>query len=410
MKKHIEKWLNEGLINAQQAKQMLADIEKESSEKTSKKIIFTFSIIGSVLVGIGAILFVAANWQQIPHLVKIFSLMALTLSAAYGGYYLEYENKNYPKTGSSLTFLSTMLFGAVIFLTAQIYHIESTNSLHLLVSIWMLSILPYVYLFKSKAVSVLVTVLFFVWFAVFIFNRDAFRDYEGSLALLFAVVALFTFAFGKVHDFMTEYEDLSSVFEKISVFIIFFCLFLTTFHYFAKPIITNALFISFKGHFTLNLTELMLSASILILLCLFIFNPAKRKANTYETIFMICILSYCILLSNAGIIRHIFMPENDMYYYYGYTKRSGLTIYTNIFFALSILGLIMAGYLKRRMFYVNIGIFWLIVFIAIKYFDVFWKLLPRSVFFLAGGIILVGSALFFEHKRRAIKTEFKLSE
>jgi len=386
---------------------MLADIEKESSEKTSKKIIFTFSIIGSVLVGIGAILFIAANWQQIPHLVKIFSLMALTLAAAYGGYYLEYENKNYPKTGSSLMFLSTMLFGAAIFLTAQIYHIESTHNLNLLVLIWMLSILPFVYLFKSKAVAVLVSVLFFVWFAVFMFNRDAFRDYEGSLAMLFAVVALFTFAFGKLHDFITEYEDLSPVFEKISVFIIFFCLFLTTFHYFAKPVITNALFISFKGY-SLNLSNLMLAGSILILLCSFIFNPAKRKANTFETIFMICILLYCILLSNADIIRHIFTPEYDTYYYYGY--RSGLTIYTNIFFALSVLGLILSGYLKRRMFYVNLGIFWLVVFMAVKYFDVFWKLLPRSIFFLAGGIILVGSALFFEHKRRAIKTEFKLSE
>ena len=170
MKKHIEKWLNEGLIDSRQAGQMYADIEKDSSEKSSKKIIFAFSMIGAVLVGIGFILFVASNWYAIPSAVKVLMLGTITFACAFGGYSLEYKNKNYPKTGASLLFLSAILFGALIFLTAQIYHVESSGNLHILVLIWMFSVMPYIYIFSSKSVAVLVSVLFVLWFNIFIFS------------------------------------------------------------------------------------------------------------------------------------------------------------------------------------------------------------------------------------------------
>ena len=62
------------------------------------------------------------------------------------------------------------------------------------------------------------------------------------------------------------------------------------------------------------------------------------------------------------------------------------------------------------MFYVNLAAFWLIVFTVGQYFNCFWKLLPRSLFFVAGGILLIVSAFFFEHKRRDLKTEMKTYE
>ena len=406
MKKQIEKWLNEGLIDNRQAKQMLADIEKEASEKSSKKIIFAFSIIGSVLAGTGAILFIAANWQQIPHLVKIISLAAMTFAAAYSGYYLEYENKNYPKTGSSLLFLSTMLFGVLIFLTAQAYHVESSGRLHILVLIWLISILPFIYLFKSKAVSVLSCALFYLWLGTFVFTRNIFGNAEHSLILFACCTAIFTFSFGKLQNFITGFEDLSSVFEKISVFILFFALFLMTFSFLAKPYSFGSGFGDNAFIFT-KIHDLLLLAPAVILLLSFIFNPAKRKSDKVEIIFMLCMFSFCILLSNIALTERVFAAKNDFHYYSFYPE---LKLFTNLFFAISALGLIFSGYLRKRMFYVNLGVFWLTIFLIFKYFDFFWRLLPRSAFFLTGGIALVGLALFIEHKRRTIKTEFKQSE
>jgi len=389
---------------------MIADIEKDVAEKSSKKIIFAFSIIGSALAGVGAILFISANWQYILGIAKIISLAAITFIAAYSGYYLEYENKNYPKTGSSLLFLSAMLFGALIFLTAQTYHVESAGRLHLLVLIWLLSIIPYVYLFKSKAAAVLSIVLFFTWLAVFITTVHNPYNFEHAFPLLFCCTATAVFSFGKFHEFITGFEDLAPVFEKISVFIIFLCLFIMTFGYFSKQPLFIAEFFPDGSLISKAVIHAIFLAPVFILLSSFIFNPSKIKHNDAEIILILCIFSYCLILNNTHLIERIFSVQSTDYGYYGYEIPSFYRIFINIFFALSVLGLILTGYLRKRMFYVNLGILWLVIFIILKYFDIFWKLLPRAAFFLAGGGLLIGLAWFFEHKRREIKTEFKKSE
>jgi len=41
----------------------------------------------------------------------------------------------------------------------------------------------------------------------------------------------------------------------------------------------------------------------------------------------------------------------------------------------------------------------------VKYFDWFWSLLPRSLFFIVGGLVLVLGGIALEKKRRQIKQE-----
>ena len=55
---------------------------------------------------------------------------------------------------------------------------------------------------------------------------------------------------------------------------------------------------------------------------------------------------------------------------------------------------------------VNTGMFWLSALILVRYFDFFWDLLPRSLFFMVGGLILVLGGIALEKKRRQLKTKF----
>ncbi|MSQ76893.1 MAG: hypothetical protein EXR97_00360 [Nitrospiraceae bacterium] len=55
---------------------------------------------------------------------------------------------------------------------------------------------------------------------------------------------------------------------------------------------------------------------------------------------------------------------------------------------------------------VNIDMSWLGVLVLVRYFDFFWELLPRSLFFLAGGLILVLGGMALEKKRRELRTQF----
>jgi len=386
MKNFIDKWLREGLITDQQAKQMYADMDKESREKSSRKIIMAFSTIGAALVGIGAILLVASNWQVIPALLKILMLAAITFGSAFSGYYLKYASGNYPRTGSSLIFLSALLYGALIFLTAQVYHVNPDRRVHLLILAWLLAILPYVYIFRSKAIAFLASALFMVWFNFFVLYGHGRYDYEDIIRLLplmYCLCGLLLICFGKVNEFIKNFYSQASVFAKVGVFIICICLFTMTFGYFTELRFYPDSIYSYA--FFSTIIDLLLLYSLIMFLASFFANPARK--NNFEESLLIT-----ALIAGSAILLH-----------FGHVSR----LAANLFFALFLFGMIASGYKKREMFLVNLSIFWFILFIGVKYFDFFWMLLPRAAFFIAGGIILVAVAWFFERKRRGLKTEFE---
>ena len=112
--KQIQEWLESGTITQEQAQKMLADVDQKSKEERSNKFIVAISTIGAILLGIGAILFVASNWREIPDLMKVLILLGSTFGAYYLGYLFKYDKKNLPKVGVSLFFLGALLFGASI--------------------------------------------------------------------------------------------------------------------------------------------------------------------------------------------------------------------------------------------------------------------------------------------------------
>jgi len=95
-----------------------ADKEKEDTSKRTIRIIVT---IGAVLVGAGIFSFIAANWQEMSKPVKT-GVILVSMLGSYGlGWYLK-EKLNLGKTGSALFLLGTIIYGAGIFLVAQMFH------------------------------------------------------------------------------------------------------------------------------------------------------------------------------------------------------------------------------------------------------------------------------------------------
>ena len=152
----INKWLKEKVINASQAKRMLSDVESSRKERNSNKFIVSISTIGAILLGIGAILFIASNWQELSQIAKTLILVGSTGLAYYLGYLLKYQKQNLPKVGASLLFLGALLFGATVILISQIYNLNANN--HMLVLIWLIGILPLVYALGSAPIAGLAAV------------------------------------------------------------------------------------------------------------------------------------------------------------------------------------------------------------------------------------------------------------
>ena len=82
----------------------------------------------------------------------------------------------------------------------------------------------------------------------------------------------------------------------------------------------------------------------------------------------------------------------------------------NLLFAAGIIGLICLGYIRRYPPYINIGLLFFVLDVTARYFDFFWKLLPRSIFFIVGGLILLAGGMFLERKRRAVLDSFQMRE
>ncbi len=90
--------------------------------------------LGAVLIGLGLVLFVAANWQRIPAPVKIGGALALTVAALQAGAWLRFGHRPYPRVGAALLLIALFGIGGVVILIAQIYHVQAES--YLLPLIW----------------------------------------------------------------------------------------------------------------------------------------------------------------------------------------------------------------------------------------------------------------------------------
>ena len=136
LKKEVEDWKNKGIIDEYQAQEILSryglaetphEPQKGAKEDRSSRLITAVSALGALFVGISAILFVASNWNKIPNFIKLIFLFGTTFATYFAGWKLKFSTKSRPKLGHALLFLASILVGATIFLTAQIFNVNANS-------------------------------------------------------------------------------------------------------------------------------------------------------------------------------------------------------------------------------------------------------------------------------------------
>ena len=119
----------------------------------SHRLILIFGILGALLSGMGVILIMAYNWEDLTTQTKtIIAFTPLALAQLSGFYTLGWRRGNRAWHDSSAVAIC-MAVGACLFLISQIFHFPG-NAVSL-VLIWMLLILPAVYILDSGATSLL---------------------------------------------------------------------------------------------------------------------------------------------------------------------------------------------------------------------------------------------------------------
>ena len=388
----INQWLLEGTISQEQAQKMISDVTQKSEDERSNKFVVAISTIGSILLGIGAIFFIASNWDGIPDFFKIIILAGSTFGAYYLGYLFKYDKQNLPRVGASLFFLGALLFGASIFLIAQMYNVNANN--HTLILIWLIGVLPLVYAFGSESIAALSALLFLTWIGLFIFRNGDVGEYVFfSLPVIYLSSGLLLFGIGGLHYFAPAFQKIARMFRISGIKVAMLSLFLLTFEFFSKHHTESYYYGSSKmiENMTSQLTAGVVLFSVIAIIALVInlfFNPSHSETSPLENGTALGLIVFTLLF--------FFFPSSSVIY----------TIIYSLIFALLTLLFIYIGYKKADIKLVNMGTFWLSLFIIARYFDFFWDLMDRSLFFIIGGLILVLGGIALEKKRRQIKTQF----
>ncbi len=76
----------------------------------------------------------------------------------------------------------------------------------------------------------------------------------------------------------------------------------------------------------------------------------------------------------------------------------------NVLLFACIIAVVVIGYSNREPVLINVGIVFFVLDVIARYFDFFWDMMPNSLFFMAGGVLLfVGGTLLERNRRKVIR-------
>ena len=150
--KDLNELISKGIIT----NEIASDIENYYNTKqnnTTNKLFIVFGILGAILVGLGIILILAHNWDDLSRFTKtILAFTPLIIGQLICSFVILKKKNNVAWRESAAAFLFFSV-GASISLISQIYHIPGNINSFILT--WMILCLPLVYLMKSSITSLL---------------------------------------------------------------------------------------------------------------------------------------------------------------------------------------------------------------------------------------------------------------
>ena len=420
-KQQVYSWSEEGIIDDYQAQAILARYklapppaprkpqEQENAaavetDKGSSRIIAVISTIGAILVGLGVIMLIASNWRIIPDAAKIALLFGVTSLTYFIGWKLKFSTPQFPRVGEALLFLASLLVGATIFLTAQIFNVKANSPWLML--LWFLAIAPLAYVLSSKLILNVSIFTFAAWLLMSVGEIGGMGLFNSFT--LFLAFGICLYGLGQLHRSIAKFSSFVMAYQGFGLFFI----------------LASYFFFSLESAYAYDLQASLFGENMFfdVMLGIFglfslfsvrasLFQKEPRNKSFYE--FLLLLIS---LLGFIGIM--IFplvsgsLPSTTEY---GEIVLADIVvlalfiIFTLLLFVLSI-GSMLVGYYKGAVPFVNLGLLFFTLGILHFYFNTAYRLLPRSFALIGGGICLIIAGVFLENKRRQIIRKMSESE
>lgn len=379
-----ERWVAEGVVTAEQAAALRQRYAHEGAEREvgRGRAATALAVIGALAVGFGVIAFVAANWEEMAHGVRL-ALLTVAVAGAYaGGYQLRERTGRLPRVGEALYLLGVLLFGASIFLVGQMYHVEAHDPLGLL--LWAAGGFAVAVVVRSRPIAAAALLIFSGWIA---FEAGTALEDSGDDPAALAVLAVFyggalyglgTAALRRVRQAWLDETGLASTARRLGLLLAAAGIFVFTFSEAADELdgAASELGTGLQAGFLLLAALALLGAVALAL--------DERRSGRWEAAALVAAVGVLLVAVYAG-------GSGGLY-----------ALLFNVLFAAVALGAIYAGYLSDEPWLVNLGVLLVAVDLIARYFDVFWSALPRSLGLIGAGLLILAIAWFLERQRQRL--------
>ncbi len=305
-------------------------------------------IVGAALIGLGILSFIASNWKELTKLTKFSIIIGLYLGVNIGSFK---ANEKYPKTSKSLLHLGNLIYGGGIFLTGQIFHYGGHFSTAFF--LWGIGILPVAYLFKDKITFIFAHILFLIYL------NGSFDLYDTSYWIVMIIPMLY---YINIH---LKNSKTGSFFNTI--------------------VLLNTILCYLDRY---NIDDFYVAWLFLIIGIGMNYIPFKVNKNIFKLI-------GSIVLGISGLILTI--PE--IWTDFGiFGNGIPISITFGIIYFIYLLILTKKGKLTALVF--------ICMTILRYYFDTFYDFMPKSMFFIIGGLILLAFGHYFERLRNKKAGDF----
>ena len=395
LRREVTEWEQDGIVTAEQAQAILSRYPEDSADyETARRrqaLVVGFSILGAVLLGLGVITFFAANWDEIPRGAKLGALVA-GVGLSYGTGYLLWQRLGYTAVGIALVLLGCIVYGAGVHLIGQIYHVPVDHPN--LTAFWFLGVLPLAYALRSRPITVLALVLFL---AAAGFRLNHWDQFIGSVNFI-AIVAIFTglglaiYALGRVKQQFPDWDGMGGAFRGVGLAVAFGALYLLTFH----DLHDDAGTVEGLASRYWSLAYAAAVAAVASLAWVVWRQRHNLRASLIDVMELAAVV---ILLAASHLVVHISTNEEAIY-----------AIVFNTLFALSVLGLLVAGYLQGNEARVNLTLGLIALLVISRYFEFSATLFDLSLVFVGAGVILLAGGFLLERGRRKMLTAMRAGE
>lgn len=333
LKEHKER----GIITSHQLDDMMTFYEEESQINFIRILV----TIGSILIGLGILSFVASNWPYMGKILKVSVIIAALGCSTFASYKLE---RHYPKTSRALLYLSSLIYGAGIFLIEQIFNIGGSYTSAFL--LWSIGVV--------------------------------------AVGILLKEVPLFIFSHILMMIYISQSFDVNINIYSIILIVVF---------YMGNKYFNHLRIITFFNnlvalHYVLYLLNYIDTEGIYVAIIFFIIGLIMYyfKHNLNHDVFR---LQGIIVFGISGL----FLTSKYLWQDLDFIKDGNIiAVCFGILLLLYLLSLVKKGLMTPLIFTCAL--------ILRYYFDTLYDFMPKSLFFIIGGVILLGFGYYFERLRK----------